>query len=71
VCDVAAKVSPDDAVPSCTVLLVQFSLHELCYSGLLGQLQFTQRMRGAIDAVLLDVWTSTRHLDHRLRSRHR
>jgi len=68
VCDVAAKVPADDAVPGGVVLLVELLLDK-CGNVLLDVV-LLERLRGAIYCVLLHVLRHVGVLDDRLTVRH-
>jgi len=68
VCDVAAEVASNDAVPCWVVLLVELLLDE--GSNVFLNVVLLQGLCGAVNSVLLHVFGHVRIFDHSLPFRH-
>jgi len=67
-CNIAAEVPPDDAVPRRVVLLVELLLDER--RNVLFDVILLESLRGAVDSILLHVLRHVGVLDHCLSVRH-
>jgi len=67
-CNVAAEVTSDDAVPRRIVLLVELLLNER--RNVLLDVVLLKSLRGAVDSILLHVLRHVGVLDHCLSVRH-